>query len=81
MESFRKSLISSMESPIFLASLISSNHSVSRSFSVVNADTINPPKMITILGNSAILVYNLRPVALRPNLSRGLPLSFKVLKY
>ena len=81
MERFRKSLISSMESPIFLASLISSNHSVSKSFSMVNADNINPPSMITIQGNSAILVKNLRPVALRPNLSKGLPLSFIVLKY
>jgi hypothetical protein len=39
-----------------------------------------PPKICTILGNSAIIVKNLRPVALRPNLSRGLPLSIDVLK-
>ena len=70
-----------MESPRFLASLIRSNHSLSSSFSAaVNTDTIYPPKNVTTLGNSAILVNNLRSGALRPILSNGLPLSCIVLK-
>ena len=59
------------------ASLISVIHSSSMYWSFVSAlpVTTYPPIIVRQLGHHSL--KHLRPVALRPNLSKGLPLSIK----
>ena len=62
------------------AFLISVTHSSSMYWSIVSAlpVTTYPPIIVRQLGHHSL--KQLRPVALRPNLSKGLPLSIKKYK-
>ncbi len=74
---FKNSLVSSAEIPSLKASLISVTHSSSMYWSFVSAlpVTTYPPIIVSQLGHHSL--KHLRPVALRPHLSKGLPLSIK----